>query len=484
MIDAILDRGPELSPLLTAMTDRLMGDPWERWRAKVASSRPLGVDEDRLIDDPVVAGLARQRERAWLTALASVWRADRAVALDLVDELARVIDIGDEGGGGAGGAGAERVPMWTTDAALLDDLLGRLTDASATDASVLSAARAFLAMRGAAGGAGSGVAAGGALVMDDAGVLDPDGRPLPALWAINFGATPASVSVRSRGSEVGIDAQEPVSLPPRTARRVYAGVGGGGAGGGGGGPPPPPRAPPAGGGSELAVRVGEWSSTRTVIGQRVRVVPPGLRIGPMLADWSMAEAGEQAMVRPGRAGTGVALPRADPAFDAQGRLYREPGGGGGGGVGGDRDAGRGVGGSWTVYMECRRPAGVSGSTDRLTLWFGPAGAGGSASAATLSVTDTGEITWRVGGGRGGPAMQGAGTARVTRLSDRWIVWIPVPPAVIERAAAREGGASGVVQIGVVREDARGVRTAWPRPMLPWSTEPGRVASDLSAWGVE
>jgi len=31
-------------------------------------------------------------------------------------------------------------------------------------------------------------------------------------------------------------------------------------------------------------------------------------------------------------------------------------------------------------------------------------------------------------------------------------------------------------------DSRGLRTSWPRPMMPDQPEPGRVIADLTAWG--
>jgi len=54
----------------------------------------------------------------------------------------------------------------------------------------------------------------------------------------------------------------------------------------------------------------------------------------------------------------------------------------------------------------------------------------------------------------------------------WSAWVPIPASV---------QAGRLVRVGMQRVDARGVRSAWPRPMMPWQIEPGRVALDLGQW---
>ena len=49
----------------------------------------------------------------------------------------------------------------------------------------------------------------------------------------------------------------------------------------------------------------------------------------------------------------------------------------------------------------------------------------------------------------------------------------LPPHAIEP--------SGVLRLGVERLDERGVRSAWPRALLPWESEPGRAAIDTRGW---
>jgi len=53
------------------------------------------------------------------------------------------------------------------------------------------------------------------------------------------------------------------------------------------------------------------------------------------------------------------------------------------------------------------------------------------------------------------------------------VMLPLPPDAIEPG--------GRLRVGLTRTDATGRRTAWPRRLLPWDSEPGRLAVDLNAW---
>lgn len=57
--------------------------------------------------------------------------------------------------------------------------------------------------------------------------------------------------------------------------------------------------------------------------------------------------------------------------------------------------------------------------------------------------------------------------RVVRTSDRWSFRLPIPAECIEP--------SGEIRLGITRTDLAGTRAAWPRPMLPWQDEPGRLS---------
>jgi hypothetical protein len=40
---------------------------------------------------------------------------------------------------------------------------------------------------------------------------------------------------------------------------------------------------------------------------------------------------------------------------------------------------------------------------------------------------------------------------------------------------------GAVRVAIERVDAAGRRSTFPRPQLPWQTEPGRVLIDTATW---
>ena len=68
----------------------------------------------------------------------------------------------------------------------------------------------------------------------------------------------------------------------------------------------------------------------------------------------------------------------------------------------------------------------------------------------------------------------ARVVRAVQTSQRWACWVPIPPSAVEDTER--------VFLGVEYFDARGVRSSWPRPSLPWQQEPGRLVIELGAWG--
>lgn len=465
MVDALLDAAPELSPLLTRATDSLMTSPEERWRAKLASGRALGIDEDAPIADPIVAALARHEEGLWLSALERVWRVDRALCLRLATRLRLVVDNADDAGWNAAALG-ERVPLWPADRAGLLALRERLTDPKSSDAAVTSAVNAMV----------TGQPAALAVVIDDAGTLAKDRTPLTALWAASMLAEPVAAGVRAAGSAGG---EELARFEPMTARRLYLAQR---RLSDEDGPGPLARAERRAASTELRVSVGEWAATRSAVTTLVKARPPGVNVGPMFLDWTMASVLDAGAERSGNA----ALRRADPEIDIAGRLYREPGEDRATGPAPAGRAGNVGVGRWTLYLECRR-AGGPGAGDVVRIHLGPANAGeagqAAAAAITLDIAESGALSIRTGRPAdtdGAPTRQDAGRIRVAgggAGSDRWSAWVPIPPAAIS--------ADGVLQIGLVRlapsGDAR--RSAWPRPMLPWADEPGRIAVDLRTWAA-
>lgn len=162
------------------------------------------------------------------------------------------------------------------------------------------------------------------------------------------------------------------------------------------------------------------------------------------------------------------MPTNESGHGFVGRLYRA--------ADGDPPAGkeRKTSGQWMLYFEIARTprapeAAGSPLADHseLVLYFGPRGAGAAASRAVRVLADG--SMFEVRGGQAVPL----GKASAVQAADRVSLWVPVPEQAIEGGKA--------LRLGLIRIDEQGRRSAWPRPMLPWQTEPGRIGIDLSSW---
>ncbi len=256
--------------------------------------------------------------------------------------------------------------------------------------------------------------------IDDAGPPTFDAA-LPTVGVVNL--TPERQTMLTA---IGAAALEPGihTVPPRTLVPVRPAV------------PAPGHAAPSF--AAARVRVGAQTSTIPLAAYPLDASPPGLLIGPLHRDWTLDE------WRGGPASPG-------PPRDAVTTVLVH------------RDAGpqRLDNGGWRVFVECLTPE--FSPEDAVTVWLGPYGL----PSAAFRVSAEGRMT--------DPRRPGAAAiwVEVSRAPDRWSVQIDVPPDAIDD--------SGVLRISVERLDAFGLRTAAPRRMLPWQTEPGRLAIDTRAW---
>jgi hypothetical protein len=129
---------------------------------------------------------------------------------------------------------------------------------------------------------------------------------------------------------------------------------------------------------------------------------------------------------------------------------------------------------WELLVECRMAPGTRGEQlqrEAVRLYFGPS----DRPIAALKVDLNGTITSELPTDPLMPPEMKAppGRTDITRGADRWSFRISLPPGAVER--------DGTVRLGLTRVDSFGRRSAWPRPMLPWQTEPGRAALDIGAW---
>jgi len=184
----------------------------------------------------------------------------------------------------------------------------------------------------------------------------------------------------------------------------------------------------------INVRVGSFAGRSGLVRGVRPVGPPGVGVGPLVRDWT-----HEAWAA-GLEGDGAGVPL---SLATTARLFR---------------AGRD---GWRVLVRCNLPQGRSRAQDRVTLWFGP-----RASGPGITVRGDGTAT----DARTGEALARVSTAT---LGSGWSAIIDLPESAIEPG--------GLLRLGLTRDLPEGVRHAWPRRMLPWQTEPGRLAFDLSTW---
>lgn len=179
---------------------------------------------------------------------------------------------------------------------------------------------------------------------------------------------------------------------------------------------------------EIKVQIADWSRTLDALAAPAAVSPPGVRIGPLALPFSMRTFLAQQVALPDAAHAAAALIQRKPASD-----------------------------DWQIYAECLAPPGEQpareGARDTLRFFFGPR-------ATPRLVLEF------------SPDAQTPG-ASIRRDDDRWVLFADLPPDAFEP--------DGTLLVGVERVDARGVRSVWPRPVLPWDDAPSRVAVDPSTW---
>ncbi|MFG0258978.1 MAG: hypothetical protein ACF8LK_01390 [Phycisphaerales bacterium JB041] len=385
-------------------------------------------------DPGVLDRLAELIEARWRVGLARLWYADETVCRRLLATLGRTVEI----------TPGTHAPAWPTDSGAIESLLIDLLDPRLKGAALAVRAAAWIeAMPQTA-----------VWVEDDAAELLGDtSEPLVRVRAAGLGESPELVWVSGEGDyRVG----EPRALEPGGVVEVAV---------------PAAAGRMIAGGRGFTVRSG--ADAKSVAARELFAIrPPGMRCGPLYLDWTL---GAWAASQPG---TGDLT---GPEHSAVVLLYKDASG-------------------WAAFIECASPAPPapnppvadtkSDSTedaaggepapaaragepevvrtradvapDELTLWFGQRGR----SAAVLRVSRTGVV--REDGDEGSEA-----TYAVADEGDRWSVSVPVPAAAIEPGQ--------IVRLGLSRTDPRGVRTAWPRRLMPWDTEPARAAIDLKTW---
>lgn len=386
-----------------------------------AGGGPIPAEPDAF-GHPTLEALAAQAEARWRAALSRLRRADA----DLADRVRRRLVLTVSFGGGV------VAPVWPCEPEDLDSLLVDLLNPRLSDGEAAERAGTWLADQPAAA----------AWIIDDAGTRDGmTGRAM---------ATAGVANLSDRRTLTWAQTDPPSGPPdlapvgPGEVRRLMVPV------------------PPEGAARTVRLHLGRWSGAHPVESETLPVRPPGFRAQRFHSDWRLTEwlTGDPAPLA-----APVAAGNIDDPWGTSVLILRET----------DTPTGPSPASAdrWVAHVECRAPGGDASPSpvapdDALRVWIGPF----ERARHVLRVSRTGDAVDE------GPP--GAGTKRtplpgvvVTRLEDRWIARVPLPDGALEPG--------GTMRIGLERTDGRGVHSAWPRPMLPWQFEPGRIALDMSAW---
>lgn len=437
-----------LSAYLIRLAEPEALSPLRRWRYKLLtmglapereetltrSASPLPPTHDAApFEDPVLEAFARQTESRWQIALAMLWLADADLAERVKRRLVASIDFGS----------GVVAPAWPPDQPELDALLRDLLNPRLSPQQHAERAAAWL----------DGLPPAQGWVLDDAGLRDAlTGRSIATCGLANLNdratlawATAGEMNTSTDLAPLPALGSRLIAIPaPRT-------------------PEPEPGAPRVGAvkikATPATLHAGRWTTVRGLAMDPLDAIPPGLKLGPFVGDWTLAAwlngiPSEEMAIPPDWATAGMVYQRPpdEPAADPS----TEPGNANPGG--------------WYLYLECRIPEAdmKSAPVETAYAWLGPTGA----PSAILRISSDGKVFDERAAqkGLGGEIAR----ASISREADRWIAQVPVPPYCIEP--------EGILRVGIQRTDARGRRTAWPRPMLPWMAEPGRIAVSTNAWG--
>ncbi len=389
-------------PVFEAMTRSQWEDPLRRWRMRLITTGRASagwyttVDDAQevqpRIDDELVERWALLIEAKWQVGLDQLHEHDAALAQELGRVLTRKINFDGE----------HVVPIWPDDEGALGEVLGMLINQKRSLKWRGKRVRRWLDEQ----------PGGAAWVVDDAGGVGNEGSRASTIEFMNL--TDESVLGWVRSSTADSKAVvEPVEARRAVGIRVEHGEVGSAMG--------------------MTVAVDMASDDvpviLAVVGAPVAVEPPGLTMGPFVADWALGElvGGQQV----GRMVVG------DWASAA--RLYQTNTG-------------------WELFVEMRVPGDWMWEErsvhERLEVTLGAWGS----PTHVIGVSSDQASTDRV---------------RVGRTADGWAVRLKLPAGVV--------GREGLIVLGMVRVDGRKERSAWPRAMVPWEGEPGRVAIDPKAW---
>ena len=315
-------------------------------------------------------------------------------------------------------------PAWPTDHAAIEALLLDVLDPNLDAAQRTWRAESWLSLQPAAV----------AWIVDDAGTIDAaTGRGIGTACVANL--TDVSTLAWVSSSENETASLSP--LPPHAVQRLLVEPV----------QPSTPRPawrpePTASCTKHVFVHAGRWRESLTLVEGRLHATPPGLSLGPLLPDYTMTTWLARSAPAPSR-----------PEWLTAAMLHK---------VASPTGLSR-----WELFVEClsHRP-GESPQADVVRVWIGPLGQ----PLAVFRIDGTGQIADEA---RRPDLVHTPGDVRIVRTSDRWSFRMILPAKCIEN--------DGTLRLGLTRTDPTASRSAWPRPMLPWHDEPGRLAIETRTW---
>ena len=421
-----LDEQTRDDPSVQDAIAQLRRDPFRHWRARLLTD---GLDPDRtraretLANTPealrslelelstqspgieLLNAIARQQEARWQIILGRIWLIDPDTAERMKRSLMRTTRFNDR-----------TLPLWSDNQSDLAQLAHDLLSPFVNDDTRVLRAKAWLETQ----------PRSIAWIIDDQGSIEANTeRLLPTLGVISLPSEPGSSLLRI---EIGLRAPQLETIPPNTQHEVSIPIE----------QQPVTTASPQLATDRINLRLGHWSQSLDVLASPVPAKPPFVRIGPLLADWTMSSLINN---RPLDAST------LSPDRTCLGMLWRAgpP----------DRDAPYA---GWRLYLECATPD-PSSPDDAITVWIGPR----SFPTAGWRITSD-ALVQTVAGTPYGIVPQPSVETRV--MQDRWIAQIDLPEAVFDE--------TGQLMLGIERTDADGVHSAWPRRMIPGQQEPARL----------
>ena len=421
-----LDERTRDDPSVTDAIAQLRRDPFQHWRARLLTD---GLDPDRtraretLANTPdalrsielelstqspgieLLNAIARQQEARWQIILGRIWLIDPETAERLKQTLMRTARFNDR-----------TLPLWSDNQSDLSQLAHDLLSPFVNDATRVLRAKAWLETQ----------PRSIAWVIDDQGSIEANTeRLLPTLGVISMPSEPGSSLLRV---EVGLRSPQLETVPPNTQHEVSVPIE----------QQPITTASPQLSTQRIHLRMGHWSQAMDVLASPVPARPPFVRIGPLLADWTMNalisnRPLDASALSPDRACLGMLWRAAPP----------------------DRDS---PNTGWRLYLECAATD-PTAPGDALTVWVGPR----TFPTAAWRITPD-ALVETIAGTAYGIVPQPSVETRI--LPDRWVAQIDLPAAVFDE--------SGQLMLGIERTDADGVHSAWPRRMIPGQPDPARL----------